>query len=35
MLAGTSAWAKWVKVTETSDMFYVDPASIHNATGSS
>ena len=29
LLAATSAWAEWVKVTETSDTaFYVDPASI-------
>jgi hypothetical protein len=31
LLAGTSAWADWVKVTGTSDtVFYVDPASIDN-----
>jgi hypothetical protein len=29
MLAATSAWAEWAKVTETTDaVFYVDPASI-------
>ena len=34
LLAGTSAWAEWVKVAETSGIvFYVDPASIDNKGG--
>jgi hypothetical protein len=34
LLAATSAWAEWVKVTETSDtVFYADPASIGDKRG--
>ena len=34
LLAGTSAWAEWVKVAEAGDIaFYVDPATVDNKGG--